>query len=443
MRLRVIKLHIVVVLEIINGLLCYKSKFNAVVKGAILFVLMFVLFRVAAQSEVDVEALNARIRLLEDKVNSFEKDDMLLTVNKDDTLSVFDYDVVATQDMSVLSRNRQINALIEMMQEKERGKIQFKGASTTILQSGRQNEEWHSTLSSSFDIFAIATFNAFSTLFFDLEAVTGNGPDAFFRNYTGLNGDAGSTLSDDGINRLNLLEAWGEFSLFKSNLKMIVGKIDLTNYFDNNSSANDETVQFISNAFINNASFAVPTNSPGAIARGVLFNRLFLQIALSKIQNTGDEIFSDLYQIAGIGYKFLPGSNFETNLRLFAYQHPTTGNSAGWGLSFDEVVFGKFNIFGRYGANQSRIAEMWGVRTAWSTGVRYVLDVKKKPVVFGAAYAETNFNCANFTTEHLVEIYTRCQLNQWAHVSPHFQMILGGECIGRIYVCGFRTHFNF
>lgn len=63
MRLRVIKLHIVVVLEIINGLLCYKSKFNAVVKGAILFVLMFVLFRVAAQSEVDVEALNARIRL--------------------------------------------------------------------------------------------------------------------------------------------------------------------------------------------------------------------------------------------------------------------------------------------------------------------------------------------------------------------------------------------
>jgi hypothetical protein len=164
---------------------------------------------------------------------------------------------------------------------------------------------------------------------------------------------------------------------------------------------------------------------------------------MSKIQNTGDEIFSDLYKIASIGYKFLPGSDFETNLRFYAYQHPQTGNSTGWGISFDEVVFGKFNIFGRYGENQSAIANLWGVGSAWSAGARFVHNVKEKPVVLGAAYGETNFVSCDYAPEHIVEVYARRQLNRWAHVSPHFQMVWGGSCLERTYVFGFRTHFNF
>ncbi len=399
-----------------------------------------------AQQNGNIEELGERIRILEEKLEKYENNSSVFVKNGTDnvdSLDILDISTIETQDISVLSRNKQVNALIEMMQDEERGQIQFKGSSTTILQAGRHDKIWHSTATSSFDIFAIATFNQYSMLFFDLEAITGNGPDAYFHNYSGLNGDAGSTLSEDGVNRLNLLEAWAEFSIFKSKLKLITGKIDLTNYFDNNTSANDETVQFISNAFINNTSFAVPSNAPGALVRGVLFDRIFLQYAMSKIQNTGDEIFSELYKIASIGYKFLPGSDFETNLRFYAYQHPETGNSAGWGISFDDVVFGKFNIFGRYGENQTEIANLWGVNRAWSAGARFVHKVKDNPVVLGAAYGETNFVNCDYAPEHIVEVYARRQLNRWAHVSPHFQMIWGGSCFERTYVYGFRTHFNF
>ena len=398
-----------------------------------------------AQQNTNIEGLSERVRVLEEKLERYENNGNVFVKNGasgTDSLDVLDINKIETQDISVLSRNKQVNALIEMMQDEERGQIQFKGASTTILQAGRHDKTWHSTATSSFDIFAIATFNQYSMLFFDLEAISGNGPDAHFQNYSGLNGDAGSTLSDDGINRLNLLEAWAEFSILKSKLKLITGKIDLTNYFDNNTSANDETVQFISNAFINNTSFAVPSNAPGALVRGVLFDRIFLQYAMSKIQNTGDEILTDLYKIASVGYKFLPGSDFETNIRFYAYQHPETGNSAGWGISFDEVVFGKLNVFGRYGENQSAIADLWGVKSAWSTGARFVQNVKNNPVVLGAAYGETNFISCDYTTEHIVEVYARRQLNKWAHVSPHFQMVWG-RCIQRTFVYGFRTHFNF
>ena len=83
------------------------------------------------------------------------------------------------------------------------------------------------------------------------------------KQLSSLNGDAGSTQSDDGFDRIVVNEAWTEFLFLDDIFTVTAGKIDLTNYFDNNAVANDENSQFITGALINNTAFVVPSNSPG------------------------------------------------------------------------------------------------------------------------------------------------------------------------------------
>jgi len=170
-----------------------------------------------------------------------------------------------------------VDALLKAITQRP-GQLRFNGGATTILQHGIQNNNRHSTGVGSFDFYAHTAFGPNALLFFDLEAIGGNGPDDFFPNFAGLNGDAGSTQAQDGADRLTVLEAWTEFTLLNKIFTITAGKIDLTNYFDNNASANDETMQFISGAFVNNAAFAVPANAPGLRLRTTLLNRIHFQL---------------------------------------------------------------------------------------------------------------------------------------------------------------------
>ena len=51
---------------------------------------------------------------------------------------------------------------------------------------------------------------------------------------------------------MNVREAWLRTELFSQKLALSAGRLDLTNYFDRNAVANDETFQFISDALVNN-----------------------------------------------------------------------------------------------------------------------------------------------------------------------------------------------
>lgn len=70
-------------------------------------------------------------------------------------------------------------------------------------------------------------------LFIDIEAIGGNGPSYFTESFSDPNGDSGSQQGMDGIDRLNVLEAWAEFNALQGSINITAGKIDLTNYFDN------------------------------------------------------------------------------------------------------------------------------------------------------------------------------------------------------------------
>ncbi len=360
-----------------------------------------------------------------------------------DMLAIIGTDNDEPSDFEKYSRYKRINDLLNAI-EQQPGKLIFKGNVTTMNQFSLVKKKVESFGTASLDIFATTSFGKGTLLFVDLEAIGGDGPDFLHPGFSSLNGDAGSTQSADSIDRINIVEAWGEFSLFQDIITITLGKIDMTNYFDNNASANDETLQFISGAFINNSSFAVPSSSPGIRFRTTILQRFHIQFGLSSQDNNGLSLYHDLYKVAGVGWTIAPGTGFESNIRIFAYQIPDADNDYGFGVSYDKVFSEKFNVFGRYGFNRDAVADYWGLKSSWSTGFSFVTKIKKQPFAVGLAYGENFPMITELRKEQIAELYIRRQLNKWVHISPHLQFVLNqGGANDQLLIFSFRAHLNF
>jgi hypothetical protein len=341
------------------------------------------------------------------------------------------------------SRRKRVDALLKAMTQRP-GQLRFNGGATATLQDNMQANSGYETGVGSFDIFAHTAFGRHTLLFLDIEAIGGNGPGHFTESFSDPNGDSGSQHNRDGVDQLNVLEAWAEFNALNEAINITAGKIDLTNYFDNNSYANDETSQFLSSGFVNSTALPVPANSPGIRLRTTVLDRFFLQAGFSSVYNSGDSLFTSIFKIASVGFKIFPHTGWESNLRIYGYAHPLVNHSKGYGLSFDSEIFEYFKIFARYTTNSSELAERYGIKSAWSTGFGFEQLLFNREFNIGLAYGQTTPSDSQLTPEQIAEIYIKHQLNRWVYVSPHFQWIInaGGRHADYTLI-GLRTHFNF
>lgn len=424
-------------------------------KNALLFLIL--LYPVFLQSQVndtieagrineleqEVDSLKRTVKKMDDELQEIKQSTMEEKSNVDELMAIFGDQNVESASFNARSRRKRVDALLQAITQQP-GKLLFNGSVTSIMQFTKQQNTINSFATGSFDIFATTSFGKGTLLFVDMEAIGGDGPNQKYPTFSRLNDDAGSYQSADGIDRINVLEAWGEFKMFKKILTITVGKIDLTNYFDNNASANDETMQFISGSFVNNSSFAVPLNAPGVRLRTTFLKRFHLQLGISSQENRGADIFDELYKITSLGWTFAPESDFEANIRFYGYQVPKADFSYGWGISFDELVFGKYNIFGRYGENLDSLASYWPIKSSWSAGFRFYEKLGRAALAIGTAYGENTPYESDLKKESLTEVYIRYQLNDWVHLSPNFQFVRNARGSNqRLTVFGLRTHFNF
>ncbi|MGF7140705.1 carbohydrate porin [Roseimarinus sediminis] len=391
-----------------------------------------------------LDSMQLELSKLREELDTLKNEVNYSRVEVDDLLSVFKEGDVASASMETRSKRKRVDALLNVISQQP-GRLNFNGGATSVFQGLCVNQEnWDEHLSGSFDIFAHTSFGKGAILFIDMEAIGGEGPDAAHPTFSGLNDDAGSTRAPDGVDRLTILEAWSEFSIFKGVIVVTAGKIDQTNYFDINAAANDETTQFLSSAFVNNASFAVPSNSAGLRMRTTLLNRYHFQFGLSGIETPGVDNFYKIYKIGSLGWTFMPGSEFEANFRVYAYDYPLEEEAYGGGVSFDKVIFGAYNLFARYGLNNDPMTAFWGIKYSWSAGASFVRDILGKPFAIGMAYGEQHTGKQEHSTEQIAELYFRAQFNQWIHLSPHVQRVWNANgSADRFLVLGLRTHFNF
>ncbi len=293
---------------------------------------------------------------------------------------------------------------------------------------------------------------AFNTLFFaDVEAIGGNGPDPFTGSVSGLNADAGSLQDSDRADRVTLREAWVMTQLFEGRLTGVVGKLDLTNYFDRNTVANDETSQFVSGMFVNNpllgqlvAGVGHQANAPGLHLAWDTFRQWRFGIGVQVPEDSGSALGRTPFTIGEIGYstQLLGGLG---NYRLWGRRNGGEKGSRAVGINFDQWAGQWLRAFGRYGL-QTGGGER--DRHAWSLGlgIRSLLVSRPRDET-GLAYGW--MRAATGRAEDLAELYHRFYLTEHLAVSliAQYAFHLAGNDRVRpragVLVSGLRTQVNF
>jgi hypothetical protein len=165
---------------------------------------------------------------------------------------------------------------------------------------------------------------------------------------------------------------------------------------------------------------------------------------MSKVENSGSNVFSNIYKVGGIGFKLFPFSDYEAEFHLFGYSHPLAHDRYGFGISMSQTIAARFTIFGRFGNNENTLAEWFRIKNAWSFGSQFEENIFSEPSVIGIAFNSTKQFDASQLNEKLTEIYIKQQINKWISISAHFQHIWDTGGINNKYsLLGLRVNFAF
>ncbi len=344
------------------------------------------------------------------------------------------------------ARRESISERISSAVEEEMARNIIIGASATgVVQQLVSSDEKESTFAEgSFDLLFISQPLLHTTFFIDLESIGGNGPDQLIGSFSGFNDDSGSLQDDDGVDRLSVREVWLQSFLLHERLKIVAGKIDLTNYFDSNTVANDETTQFLSSAFVNNPTMEVPENAPGIIAFFDTRRGLSFGMGLQSDTNDGFDITNDVYGIAEIGYRSHFFFGQEGNYRLWGRINGGMNDNLGFGVSFDQNLSTRFTVFGRYGANDEESGEAT-IASAWSVGLRLRSPFFSR-VNDEIAVAFGSLDILGGDDESVTEAYYKFQINEHIAITPNFQAVFDPGGVGdldTVAMMGIRTQIEF
>jgi Carboxypeptidase regulatory-like domain len=271
-----------------------------------------------------------------------------------------------------------------------------------------------------------------NTLFFaDIVGLSGAPPDSEIGTLTLINGYTARLVEQ---NSLNLREAWLRTEVFKNRLALTAGRLDLTNYFDANAFANDESSQFISDALVNNQMLGLAVNGVGVATEFDAKNGFRLKFGFQQSSPEPTSLGDSLFTLSEVGYTFTPFALPEGTYRAWF----RTDNSEpdvlrkGFGLSFDQKISPAVGLFARYGQSETDL----GDDRFYSTGVSFQHGLIFNPEdTWGVGYA--NMNLETGEREHLVEGYYNLLLTEKLRLSFHLTGVVdtpeGGEKFGYIF----------
>jgi hypothetical protein len=271
-----------------------------------------------------------------------------------------------------------------------------------------------------------------NTLFFaDIVGLSGAPPDSEIPTLTLVNGYTARLVEQ---NSLNLREAWLRTEVWKNRLGIVAGRLDLTNYFDSNAFANDESTQFLSDALVNNQMLGLAVNGVGAALDLDAKNGFKLKFGFQQSSPEPTSLGDSLFTLSEVGYTFTPFKLPEGNYRLWF----RTDNSdpgvirKGVGVSLDQKLSPVVGLFGRYGQQQTA----FGDDRFYSGGVSFAKGLILNPEdTWGVGYAQMDL--ASGDKEKLIEGYYNLLLTEKLRLSFHLSSVLdtpaGGERFSYIF----------
>ena len=274
------------------------------------------------------------------------------------------------------------------------------------------------------DLFFTAGIAQNTIFFADIVGLSGSPPDAEIPTLTLLNGYTARLIRQ---NEINLREAWIRTELFGQRLALTAGRLDLTNYFDQNAFANDETTQFISDALVNNQMLGLSSNGTGVGAEFDPKNGFRFKFGFQQSNTNATNLSDSLYTLSEVGYTFTPFALPEGTYRLWFRTDNTEPDAirTGAGLSLDQKLTSAVGVFSRYGLGEADPAgaPIYQRHHFFSAGVGVQTSFVLNPQdTWGIGYAQMRLAAGE--KEHLAEGYYNFQLTERLRLSFHLTHVL-------------------
>ncbi|GAB1401382.1 hypothetical protein MASR1M68_02930 [Elusimicrobiota bacterium] len=314
------------------------------------------------------------------------------------------------------------------------------------------------------------TFDENNKMFIHLE--TGQGSlESQLEVFSNVNRD-----SDESDAVISVTEAWYEYALGATGLKLNIGKIDATVGIDENTYANDETEQFLGNIFRNSPVIDFPDDNSFGLKLAFESDKVDISAQYVSADGSWQDVTKNIFMSGQLNFK--PGliQEKEGNYRLYAWTNTkkytkwtepseTDCSNYGFGISFDQQLSDIAGVFARYGwedgkvyfdSDPSEADDDVSLSQSWSLGVQFMPALINTDDVFALAYGQIvpssdykEVNGLNGETENHIEIYYKWQVNDYLSISPNFHVIenpFGKDASNgdsTIFVGGIRTQISF
>jgi len=268
------------------------------------------------------------------------------------------------------------------------------------------------------DLFFTAGIAQYTVFFADIVGLSGSPPDAEIPSLTLLNGYTARLVRQ---NELNLREAWLRTELFGQRLALTAGRLDLTNYFDQNALANDESTQFLSDALVNNQMLGLSSNGTGVAAEFDAKTGFRMKFGFQQSNTDATNLTDSMYTLSEVGYTFTPFALPEGSYRLWFRTDNTSQDAIrkAVGVSLDQKLTPVVGLFGRYGTKEAD----FGRDHFYSAGVGFQNGLIFNPQdMWGVGYSQMDL--ASGEGEKLVEGYYNFLLTERLRLSFHLTHVL-------------------
>ena len=269
------------------------------------------------------------------------------------------------------------------------------------------------------DLFFTAGIAQNTVFFADIVGLSGSPPDAEIPTLTLLNGYTARLVRQ---NELNLREAWLRTELFGQRLALTAGRLDLTNYFDANALANDESTQFISDALANNQMLGLASNGTGVAAEFDAKTGLRFKFGLQQSNTEATNLSDSMYTLSEVGYTFTPFALPEGSYRAwFRTDNSDTVDTlrTGVGLSADQKLTSSVGVFARFGQQEVDL----GRDRFYSAGIGFQNGLIFNPLdTWGIGFARMELDSG--PRENLMEGYYNFHLTERLRLSFHLTHVL-------------------
>lgn len=289
------------------------------------------------------------------------------------------------------------------------------------------------------DVTFLAKSAALNTSFFaDLVAIGGPSPDREISAVSLLNSQNARLTN----NSLQTREAWVRTELGPNQLFGItVGQIDLTNYFDRNAVANDETTAFISDALVNNQVLGLTNNGLGVVGIIDPKGSYNFKFGVQESNPAATSLSSGIVSLAEGEYIAVPFGIGEGHYRLWGRMDNTSGdNRYGWGVSVDQKISPTTTLFGRYGYGFINPAVQY--MQFFSFGVGFQSPFSFNPLdKWGVGFAQSEIR--HGAQEKLGEIFYNLHLTEHLELSAMLQYAVEHGLDAKYLIPGTRLKVGF